>query len=396
MRPGMLYCQRVAELLAGRGVETFSGLHVKGGTDWHVFLEKLNGRFAQCEVLVAVVTPALFLSKPCLEEIYNALEAKIWILPILFEGPIPPVKQQWPMITMRDSEKNKLMLQKVTKEFSALNTIPAPPGNVLQQPEALAQAVVDVVTHLGGSLQDPGAEAEDSGPGIVHTTGYSMGEEAEAEDPSLQEDPKVAAAAAAAAAATEAVDAASARASAAVLAAKTAKVAAHEAAQHLQSASLEAAGLIQEAEQHEAAMQAIDTGSLADEPSTELEPEAEAEVESESPQVWRATLAQLESVSAAEASEGKAGYYSKENWLPDDATAACMNLDCSSGSGPGRPLQFNLFKRRHHCRRCGQIFCGDCSSGRVVLIDSGEDKAHRVCAPCVASLAEIVARERAE
>ena len=68
--PGMLYCRRVAELLDERGVGCFSGLHVPAGTDWHVFLEKLNGRFSRCQVLVVVVTPALFLSKPCLEEIY--------------------------------------------------------------------------------------------------------------------------------------------------------------------------------------------------------------------------------------------------------------------------------------------------------------------------------------
>ena len=146
--PGMLYCQRVAQLLDRRGVETFSGLHVSGGTDWHVFLEKLNGRFSECAVLVVVVSPALYLSKPCLEEIYNALEAKIWILPILFEGPIPPVEEQWPMITKNDSEKTKLMLTKVTKEFSSLNTIPAPPGTVLEQPEALVQAITDVVAHV--------------------------------------------------------------------------------------------------------------------------------------------------------------------------------------------------------------------------------------------------------
>jgi hypothetical protein len=123
-------------------------LHVAAGTDWHVFLEKLNSRFSKCQVLIVVVSPALFQSKPCLEEIYNALEAKIWILPIIFEGPIPPANEQWPMITEDASEKNKLMLTKVTNEFSALNTVPAPPGTVLQQPEALAQAIEDVVSRL--------------------------------------------------------------------------------------------------------------------------------------------------------------------------------------------------------------------------------------------------------
>ena len=33
--PGMLYCRQVAELLNEQGVDTFSGLHVTAGTDWH-------------------------------------------------------------------------------------------------------------------------------------------------------------------------------------------------------------------------------------------------------------------------------------------------------------------------------------------------------------------------
>ena len=48
----MLYCQRVAELLEEHDVGCFSGMHVSAGTVWHVFLEKLNGRFSNCKVLV--------------------------------------------------------------------------------------------------------------------------------------------------------------------------------------------------------------------------------------------------------------------------------------------------------------------------------------------------------
>ena len=141
------------------------------GTDWKVFLDKLSGRFSECMVLVVVVSPALFLSKPCLEEIYNALEAKVWILPILFEGPIPPVRDQWPMITKADSDKNKLMLNKVTTEFSNLNIVPAPPGTVLLQPEALIQAIADVVSRV--SAPEPEAEeAEPSTEVTEHESGY--------------------------------------------------------------------------------------------------------------------------------------------------------------------------------------------------------------------------------
>jgi hypothetical protein len=126
-----------------------------------------------------------------------------------------------------------------------------------------------------------------------------------------------------------------------------------------------------------------------------LPPEGFPEPEAKPVLNMRATLSQLQGVSEMEAREGRAGYYSRENWMPDSEAAVCMCERCCSGKA-GRPLQFGLFKRRHHCRRCGQIFCGDCSSGRVVIVDSGSEEPHRVCAGCVASLAEIVAREKAE
>jgi hypothetical protein len=37
-------------------------------------------------------------------------------------------------------------------------------------------------------------------------------------------------------------------------------------------------------------------------------------------------------------------------WMPDNLAAWCM--DCN--------VPFKMFKRRHHCRRCGKIFCADC------------------------------------
>ncbi|KAJ2493344.1 hypothetical protein IWW37_000628 [Coemansia sp. RSA 2050] len=44
-------------------------------------------------------------------------------------------------------------------------------------------------------------------------------------------------------------------------------------------------------------------------------------------------------------------------WEPDEATAVCRQ--CSR--------RFSLFLRRHHCRRCGLVFCDSCSSKRVLL-----------------------------
>jgi len=38
-------------------------------------------------------------------------------------------------------------------------------------------------------------------------------------------------------------------------------------------------------------------------------------------------------------------------WIDDDTVTQCMNCKTT----------FTLTNRRHHCRKCGKIFCGDCS-----------------------------------
>ena len=46
----------------------------------------------------------------------------------------------------------------------------------------------------------------------------------------------------------------------------------------------------------------------------------------------------------------------QQNWMPDDLYKNCTNCD----------VPFTLFRRKHHCRDCGQIFCHGCSSYYVV------------------------------
>ncbi|TPP56122.1 hypothetical protein FGIG_09636 [Fasciola gigantica] len=43
---------------------------------------------------------------------------------------------------------------------------------------------------------------------------------------------------------------------------------------------------------------------------------------------------------------------------------------------------FNLFRRRHHCRRCGHIFCASCSSHWQSVEGLATDKPVRICAEC--------------
>ncbi|OUM61609.1 hypothetical protein PIROE2DRAFT_62400 [Piromyces sp. E2] len=43
---------------------------------------------------------------------------------------------------------------------------------------------------------------------------------------------------------------------------------------------------------------------------------------------------------------------SKNHWKPDSEVSSCA--DCSRA--------FTLINRRHHCRKCGDIFCNQCTS----------------------------------
>ncbi|XP_040845706.1 hepatocyte growth factor-regulated tyrosine kinase substrate isoform X5 [Ochotona curzoniae] len=49
-------------------------------------------------------------------------------------------------------------------------------------------------------------------------------------------------------------------------------------------------------------------------------------------------------------------------------------------------VQFGVVTRKHHCRACGQIFCGRCSSKYSTIPKFGIEKEVRVCEPCYEQL----------
>ncbi|XP_053994035.1 lateral signaling target protein 2 homolog isoform X1 [Hylaeus volcanicus] len=59
-------------------------------------------------------------------------------------------------------------------------------------------------------------------------------------------------------------------------------------------------------------------------------------------------------------------------WVPDNDAPRCMA--CQAG--------FTVVRRRHHCRNCGKVFCGRCSSNNVPLPRYGHMKPVRVCNRC--------------
>uniref|UniRef100_M4ERI0 FYVE-type domain-containing protein n=1 Tax=Brassica campestris TaxID=3711 RepID=M4ERI0_BRACM len=47
----------------------------------------------------------------------------------------------------------------------------------------------------------------------------------------------------------------------------------------------------------------------------------------------------------------------------------------------GCSSQFTFINRKHHCRRCGGLFCGSCTQQRMSLRGQG-DSPVRICDPC--------------
>jgi hypothetical protein len=58
-------------------------------------------------------------------------------------------------------------------------------------------------------------------------------------------------------------------------------------------------------------------------------------------------------------------------WVPDADAPRCMAADC------GKP--FTIRRRRHHCRRCGHVFCGKCAPR------PGSSNGERKCAQCASA-----------
>ncbi|GLH01384.1 hypothetical protein R5R35_014654 [Gryllus longicercus] len=69
-------------------------------------------------------------------------------------------------------------------------------------------------------------------------------------------------------------------------------------------------------------------------------------------------------------------------WVPDSEASVCMHCKKS---------QFTVLNRRHHCRKCGAVVCGPCSSKRF-LLPSQSSKPLRVCLNCYDTLSRTRAQ----
>eukprot|EP00112_Aurelia_sp_Birch-Aquarium-sp1_P015437 Seg3418.3 transcript_id=Seg3418.3/GoldUCD/mRNA.D3Y31 product="Pleckstrin-like domain-containing family F member 2" protein_id=Seg3418.3/GoldUCD/D3Y31 len=69
-------------------------------------------------------------------------------------------------------------------------------------------------------------------------------------------------------------------------------------------------------------------------------------------------------------------------WVPDSDATCCMHC---------RKTKFTAINRRHHCRRCGLVVCGNCSSRKFLLPDISM-KPIRVCDTCYEKLSSGAAK----
>ncbi|KGL82039.1 Zinc finger FYVE domain-containing protein 16, partial [Tinamus guttatus] len=70
------------------------------------------------------------------------------------------------------------------------------------------------------------------------------------------------------------------------------------------------------------------------------------------------------------------------SWVPDSEAPNCMNCQ----------VKFTFTKRRHHCRACGKVFCGNCCNRKCKL--QYMEKEARVCIGCYDSIIKAQAFER--
>jgi|MDSY01.2.fsa_nt_gb hypothetical protein len=73
------------------------------------------------------------------------------------------------------------------------------------------------------------------------------------------------------------------------------------------------------------------------------------------------------------ASTSRAAELVPPRWQHDDDIRHCQQCG----------LEFTMFKRQHHCRVCGKIFCDNCSNNRKLLPEQFHSfDPQRVCDPC--------------
>ena len=124
--------------------------------DWKDFLPKIHSRFSRCEVLIVLLSPAFYRSKPCLIEIQKSTRAKsMVIIPLRCAEPLPSKDDQWLDIDQKDI----LVLDQVQDKLGTINALP-PRGCFFDSPSYLDDLVGRVRGVIGAPHMDPEATVQ--------------------------------------------------------------------------------------------------------------------------------------------------------------------------------------------------------------------------------------------
>ncbi|MES1907062.1 MAG: hypothetical protein MHM6MM_000252 [Cercozoa sp. M6MM] len=96
-------------------------------------------------------------------------------------------------------------------------------------------------------------------------------------------------------------------------------------------------------------------------------------------QEWQSEIQKTQSQLNQDVGRAASTYHAPV-WTPDSAADSCDLCD----------RKWHLMRRRHHCRRCGRVVCGSCSSHRLLIAHVDVEKQVRVCDPCST---EVIAQE---
>lgn len=102
-----------------------------------------------------------------------------------------------------------------------------------------------------------------------------------------------------------------------------------------------------------------------------------------------AFLSGAEGVEDLDEVNGNDDFFKQANtvvWVPDERVQDCH--DCKQ--------KFTGIRRRHHCRACGQVFCGGCTSHRACLPFLGYNTPERVCDVCWTQLSKATEDQNAD
>eukprot|EP00930_Biecheleria_cincta_P047176 TRINITY_DN3264_c0_g3_i1.p2 TRINITY_DN3264_c0_g3~~TRINITY_DN3264_c0_g3_i1.p2 ORF type:complete len:350 (+),score=56.65 TRINITY_DN3264_c0_g3_i1:51-1100(+) len=122
--PGLMWAQSLQKALFEEGIPSFTGLLIKGGMNWERFKLRIAKRnMPICKVIIEMLSKAYFNSFSCLDEVCVAASAKVPVLPLRFEDPLPDKREWWPT----DDEPRELQVAQATSILQT-NCLPARGG----------------------------------------------------------------------------------------------------------------------------------------------------------------------------------------------------------------------------------------------------------------------------